>query len=1047
METDKYTLVVRNLQEVIGEDDLQVLLKKQNPAMAVYWGTATTGRPHIAYFVPILKLADMLRAGIRVTVLFADLHAYLDNMKAPWSLLRLRTKYYEAVIKGMFRSICVPLDQLHFVRGADYQLTEEYSIDVYRLMALTSVHDARKAGAEVVKQVSNPLVSGLLYPLLQALDEIHLKVDAQFGGVDQRKIFMLAEKYLPHLGHKKRVHLMNPMVPGLTGGKMSSSEADSKIDLLDPPNSVSNKLASSICPPNMTAEQGNGVLAFLKYVIFPLVPKRTGLSIPRTPKPYFDYSQVEKDYLANKIPADSLRSIVAECLNGLLETVQNDFKDPSLQKLVHDAYPTDDKAFSNSAGHDEMTMFTDKKPTVLQEIDERINHIPKISDKSALLTAFENEFVGCKSLLEERLTKTDRLRCLWSITPSGLPHLGHSIPLRSLARLSHLDGVYIIVLINNISAHLHGSLTWDVIKQRGEFCRVILTGLFSALNGRMDRFSCLLGSDYQLSSAYMLDFYRLVSLVPETDCLISSELSEFDNNNQLMNGTLDSGDISADSSLSSASSSSVRSSLGELLLPCLDLIDATQLGVDIRIASPRRTQKRQIFQSKFMRLFPDSLGALHLTHPMLCCLQAPVNPNQTGLLTCPPMKSCPLASRCLGPASAKALAALAEDNYIPLVEPPVPGSTEKSPLSGLKRRIKRAFCQPNNIDVNPILDICRWVLIPELKPEEPFIIPRSEKNGGPLHITCKSSSLSQWDSLKQHFADGSLHPGDLKSAVEHLLSMANEKSLANHLSKSLPKWDELMRLLDEAFPLPKSKSKDKSSKQSSQKPTNPPTSNSTDILRRPDNLSEVKNSEQVVPKLNGSNKTLSMQTSGDELNPNRLDIRVGLILSVKIHPNADSLFIEEVDFGAEIGKRTVVSGLAGLYPMEKLLGLHGIFIVNMKPVKIRGIESQAVLLCASYKDNSSSMLRVQPIYAMKEASTLGERYIFHSTDQSVTTSSSVVEPDKLLNPKTKLWEHLCPDLSTSPSQHVQWRDWRLGSLTGKHWICVPDEVPAGSSVR
>lgn len=70
----------------------------------------------------------------------------------------------------------------------------EYSMDVYRLMALTSVHDARKAGAEVVKQVNNPLVSGLLYPLLQALDEVHLNVDIQFGGVDQRKIFMLAEK-------------------------------------------------------------------------------------------------------------------------------------------------------------------------------------------------------------------------------------------------------------------------------------------------------------------------------------------------------------------------------------------------------------------------------------------------------------------------------------------------------------------------------------------------------------------------------------------------------------------------------------------------------------------------------------------------------------------------------------------------------------------------------------------------------------------------------------------------------------------------------------
>ena len=49
-------------------------------------------------------------------------------------------------------------------------------------------------------------------------------MDAQFGGVDQRKIFMLAEKYLPALGYKKRVHLMNPMIPGLTGDKMSSSE-------------------------------------------------------------------------------------------------------------------------------------------------------------------------------------------------------------------------------------------------------------------------------------------------------------------------------------------------------------------------------------------------------------------------------------------------------------------------------------------------------------------------------------------------------------------------------------------------------------------------------------------------------------------------------------------------------------------------------------------------------------------------------------------------------------------------------------------------------
>lgn len=46
---------------------------------------------------------------------------------------------------------------------------------------------------------------------LQALDEEYLKVDAQFGGIDQRKIFTFAEKYLPQLGYQKRSHLMNPM--------------------------------------------------------------------------------------------------------------------------------------------------------------------------------------------------------------------------------------------------------------------------------------------------------------------------------------------------------------------------------------------------------------------------------------------------------------------------------------------------------------------------------------------------------------------------------------------------------------------------------------------------------------------------------------------------------------------------------------------------------------------------------------------------------------------------------------------------------------------
>lgn len=58
-----------------------------------------------------------------MTILFADLHAYLDNMKAPWELLELRVQYYEQIIKAMLESIGVPLGKLKFVKGTDFQLS------------------------------------------------------------------------------------------------------------------------------------------------------------------------------------------------------------------------------------------------------------------------------------------------------------------------------------------------------------------------------------------------------------------------------------------------------------------------------------------------------------------------------------------------------------------------------------------------------------------------------------------------------------------------------------------------------------------------------------------------------------------------------------------------------------------------------------------------------------------------------------------------------------------------------------------------------------
>ncbi len=339
---DKYKLITRNLQEVVGEDELMQILEQGD--LKLYWGTAPTGKPHVAYFLPIVKIADFLKAGCKVKILFADLHAYLDDQKSMWEQLEHRTGYYEFMIKEMLKSIGVPIDKLEFVKGTDYQLSPEYSLDVYKLTALTSFKDSKKAGAEVVKQSENPKMSSLLYPILQSLDEHYLEVDAQFGGVDQRKIFMFARESLGKIGYSKRIHLMNPMIPGLTGDKMSSSEEASKIDLLDDTKTVVKKMNKAYCEEGII--EGNGVLAFLKNIIFPILEnKDESFIIERDEKyggnlTFEDYQKVECDFKEKKLHPADLKSGVAAELNKILEPLRKAFEaDDKIQFTTNLAYP------------------------------------------------------------------------------------------------------------------------------------------------------------------------------------------------------------------------------------------------------------------------------------------------------------------------------------------------------------------------------------------------------------------------------------------------------------------------------------------------------------------------------------------------------------------------------------------------------------------------------------------------------------------------------------------------------------------------------------
>jgi tyrosyl-tRNA synthetase len=295
-----------------------------------------TGSISIAYFFPMLKIADFLNAGIKVKILIADLHAALDSV--PWEILEKRYNYYKEAIITILNTIGVDLRKLEFVKGSDIELNKKYFNDVLKMSTFANLHDCKKAASEVVKMGDNPKLSGVIYPLMQAIDEEYLGVDAQFGGMDQRKIFVFARENLPKIGYSPRIELLNPLIRGLVGEKMSSSIESSKIDLMDNEEKVIKKINNAEC---VSGEVNNGILALLKYFIFIIKKDKKEKFIVNRPEKYggnleySNYESLEKDFIAKKLHPLDLKNSVAKEINYLLKNFR---ENKLLHKFHKEAY-------------------------------------------------------------------------------------------------------------------------------------------------------------------------------------------------------------------------------------------------------------------------------------------------------------------------------------------------------------------------------------------------------------------------------------------------------------------------------------------------------------------------------------------------------------------------------------------------------------------------------------------------------------------------------------------------------------------------------------
>ncbi|XP_028272665.1 aminoacyl tRNA synthase complex-interacting multifunctional protein 1a isoform X2 [Parambassis ranga] len=190
--------------------------------------------------------------------------------------------------------------------------------------------------------------------------------------------------------------------------------------------------------------------------------------------------------------------------------------------------------------------------------------------------------------------------------------------------------------------------------------------------------------------------------------------------------------------------------------------------------------------------------------------------------------------------------------------------------------------------------------------------------------------------------------------------------------------------------------------QCNSKPTPPkpsaPAPSPTSAAAAAQNPSPKDESKKKKPEKKGEKAEKKQPAPSQEdvkVDVSRLDLRVGRIVTAEKHPDADSLYVEQVDVG-EASPRMVVSGLVKHIPLDQMQNRMAVLLCNLKPAKMRGVVSQAMVMCASSPDKVE-------ILDPPSGAVPGDR---------VTFQSFPGEPDKELNPKKKVWEQVQPDLRT-----------------------------------
>ncbi|MGZ7048040.1 MAG: tyrosine--tRNA ligase [Methanobacterium sp.] len=305
----KIDLIESGTLEIISHDELKEKLQKDSPV--AYIGYEPSGKVHLGHVITVKKMIDLQKAGFKVKILLADLHAYLNGkgtLKEIEEISEHMQKCFIALGLG---------EETEFILGTSFQTAEDYTLKVYELALSTTLSRARRSMAQITRDKEDHKVAEVIYPIMQVIDMLFLDADAAVGGMEQRKIHMLARENLPKVGASPPVIIHTPLLHGTDGSEKMSSSKENFIAIDDSPESIKKKIKNSFCPAGEI--EGNPIIEIAKYFIY---DKQDIMLIERPPKfggnLELNYEELLKMYsLGDLHPLDLKNAVTANIIRTL----------------------------------------------------------------------------------------------------------------------------------------------------------------------------------------------------------------------------------------------------------------------------------------------------------------------------------------------------------------------------------------------------------------------------------------------------------------------------------------------------------------------------------------------------------------------------------------------------------------------------------------------------------------------------------------------------------------------------------------------------------